>query len=429
MPEIIAANEVPGLLRPGLRVFVQGAVGEPTTLIDALRQAPDASRGVAYVSCLVPGVNRTDLAALHDEASLTTFFVHAELQDSFNAGKVHFLPLHYSGICGFFADMAPPDIALIQVSPPDADGQCSLGLSVDFVPQVFDKASCIVAELNAAMPAPPGSPTVPFAQLDYVVETAHPLVTMAAAAAIPPAVDAIGEHIARLIDDGDTFQIGIGTVPAAILARLTDKRDLGMQGGMITDGVMALAEAGAITGARKTVAPGKMLCGMALGSQALYDWAAGRDDIVYRPATVTHDVALIAQIDNFVSINSVLDVDLTGQANAEMIAGRQISGTGGLIDFVRGARMARNGRSIVALTATAGGGKLSRIVPKLNDQAVVSLPRADIDYVVTEHGVAQLKHKALDARAEALIAVADPAFRNELADAWARMRRSGRFSR
>jgi len=428
MPEQISASDVPGLLRPGMQVFVQGAVGEPTVLVEALRQAPDASRGVDYVSCLVPGVNRTDLAALHAEASLTSFFVQAELQDSFKAGKMRFLPLHYSGICGYFQDLAPPDLALIQLAPPDADGMCSLGLSVDFVPLLFDKARCIVAEINADMPAPPGSPKVPYARLDHVVETAHPLVTLDAGP-IPPAVDRIGDLIAGLIDDGDTFQIGIGTVPAAILARLADKRDLGMQGGMITDGVMALAEAGAVTGARKTYEPGRMVCGMALGSAALYDWAGGRDDILYRPATVTHDVRVIAQIDNFVSINSVLDVDLTGQANAEMIAGRQISGTGGLVDFVRGARMARNGRSIVALTSTAGGGKLSRIVPRLDDKAVVSCPRADIDIVVTDHGIAQLRHKSLDERAEALIAIADPAFRNDLADAWARMRRSGRFSR
>ncbi|HZD26174.1 MAG TPA: acetyl-CoA hydrolase/transferase C-terminal domain-containing protein [Alphaproteobacteria bacterium] len=428
MPEIISASDVPGLLEPGMTVFVQGATGEPLALTGALVAEPQASAGVHYVTCFVPGVNRTDLAALTGTTTLTTFFVQAELKDSFDAGRVRFLPLHYSGICGYFAELAPPDLALIQVSPPDADGMCSLGIAIDFVPIVFDKAKRIVAEVNRMMPSPAGSLKVPYDRFSHVVEAEHPLV-LHESGDIPAPVATIGERIAGLIEDGDTFQIGIGKVPAAILSRLDGKRDLGLQGGMVTDEVMKLHQAGVITGARKTYAPGKILCGMALGSQALYDWAGACPDILYRPATVTHDVRVIAQIDNFVSINSVLEVDLTGQANAEMVNGRQVSGTGGLVDFVRGARMARNGRSIVALMSTAGRGAISRIVPKLDDRAVVSCPRADIDYVVTEHGTARLKHKTIDERAEALIAIADPAFRGMLGEAWQRMRSTGRFVR
>jgi 4-hydroxybutyrate CoA-transferase len=428
MPQKIAAEDVPGLLRPGMNVFMQGAVGEPKTLIEALKAAPDASAGVHYLSCLVPGVNQHDLAGLHETATLTTFFVQADLADSFNARRVRFLPLHYSGITAFFQELPPVDVAFVQVAPPDAEGNCCFGISLDFQTLVADRAKCLVAEINESMPVPPDTLKIPYERIDYAVETAHPLVQFDSGS-IPEPVHRIGERIANLIEDGDCFQIGIGKVPAAILSRLKDKRDLGMQGGMITDGVMELAEAGAITGARKTYAPGKMLCGMALGGQALYDWAATRDDIMYRPATFTHDTRIISQIDNFVSINSVLEVDLTGQANAEMVGGRQMSGTGGLVDFVRGARMARNGKSILALMSTAGKGKVSRIVPKLDDKAVVSCPRADIDFVVTEHGVARLKHLSLDERAEALIAVADPAFRKELAESWERQRREGRFTR
>jgi len=427
MPQTIAAAEVPALLKPGMTAFMQGSTGEPTTLTDALTAAPAASAEVHYVTCFVPGVNRTDLAALNEDTRLTTFFVQGELKDSFDAGRVNFLPLHYSGICGFFAELPPVDIAFIQLAPPDANGMCSLGISVDFVPQIFDKAKCIVAEINADMPSPAGSPKVPYDRLSYVVEAAHPLIELHTGD-IAPVVGQIGERIANLIDDGDTFQIGIGKVPAAILSRLHDKRDLGLQGGMVTDEVMHLVEAGVINGRRKTYEPGKIVCGTALGSRALYDWAGRRDDILYCPATITHDVRVISQVDNFVSINSVLEVDLTGQGNAEMVNGRQMSGTGGLVDFVRGARMAKNGRSIVALTSTAARGTISRIVPKLDDKAVVSCPRADIDYVVTEHGAARLKHKALDQRAEALIGVADPAFRDDLANAWDRMRRTGQFT-
>lgn len=428
MPQAIAAAEVASLLKPGMTVFVQGSTGEPLTLIEALQAAPAASAGVHYVTCFVPSVNHTDLAALHEEAQLTTFFVQPELKDSFDAGRVNFLPLHYSGICTYFAELPPVDLALIQLSPPDADGLCSLGLSVDFVPLIFDHAKCIVAELNADMPAPPGSPKVPFDRLTYTVDTAHPLIELAIGD-LGDTVRRIGQNIAGLIEDGDTFQIGIGKVPAAILSQLHDKRDLGLQGGMVSDEAMHLCEAGVITGRRKTYEPGKMLVGTALGSKAVYDWAGKREDILFRPATITHDVRVISQIDNFVSINSVLEVDLTGQANAEMVAGRQMSGTGGLVDFVRGARMARNGRSIVAVQATAARGTISRIVSKLDDKAVVSCPRSDIDYVVTEHGTARLKHKALDERAAALIAIAEPAFRDELANDWARMRRTGLFTR
>lgn len=423
MPQAIAAADLANLFKPGHTVFVQGGTGEPTDLVAALAAAPEASAGVHYVTCLVPGVNRTDLAGFHDDASMTTFFVQADLKDSFDKGKIRFLPLHYSGIAAYMAELEPPDVALIQVAPPDANGQCSLGLSVDFVPTVFDKCKTVVAEINAAMPSPPGSPTVPFDKIDYVLECEHPLITMADGT-LSETIEQIGGHVAGLVEDGATFQLGIGKVPAAILARLKDKRDLGMQGGMITDGVMELHQAGAITGAKKTYEAGKMLCGMALGSQALYDWAGGRDEILFRPASVTHDTRIISQLDNFVSINSVLEVDLTGQANAETINGVQISGTGGLVDFVRGARMARNGRSIVALASTAGRGKLSRITVELAAGAAVSCPRSDIDYVVTEHGAARLKHKSVDERAEALIAVADPAFRDELADAWDARRRA-----
>lgn len=422
MPNVISSSALPELLRPGMTVFVQGAIGEPLELLEALKNAPEASAGVNYLSCLVPGVNRTDYASLHETARLKTFFIQSELADSFAAGRIDFLPLHYSGICSYMQDHPPVDMALIQVAPPDADGNCSLGISIDFAPIMFDKAKVIVAEVNAAMPSPPGSPTVPYDRLDYVVETEHPLLTMETGA-ISDTVAKIGENVANLVEDGATIQLGIGQVPAAIVSRLKDRKHLGLQGGMVTDGVMELVEAGALDGARKTYEPGKMLCGMALGTQSLYDWAGARDDILFRPATVTHDVRVISQLDNFVSINSSLEIDLTGQANSEAIGGRQISGTGGLVDFVRGARMARNGRSIIALGSTAARGKISRIVPWLENHPVVSCPRADIDYVVTEHGAARLKGLSIDERAEALIAVAEPKFRAELTDAWQRLRR------
>jgi 4-hydroxybutyrate CoA-transferase len=417
MPKTITADQLPGLFRPGLTVFVQGAVGEPLALGQALAAAGEASRGVHYVSCLVPGINRTDFSAFHAEATQTAFFVQAELRESFAAGKIRFLPLHYSGICSYMKSLPPMDILLMQVAPPDENGMCSLGLSVDFVPLHLDKAKVVVAEVNARMPSPPGSPKIPYDRLDYAVPTDRALPELPTGD-LPPVIETIGEQVAALIGDGDCIQIGIGKVPAAILTRLKDRKHLGLHGGMVTDEVADLVDVGALDCSRKSIDTNSLICGAAMGTQRVFDWAAGRADVQYRGADYTHNVPVVAQIDNFVSINSTLEVDLTGQANSETINGRQISGTGGLVDFVRGARMAKNGRSVLALSATAAGGRISRIVPTLSAGAVVSCPRADTDYVVTEFGAARMKDKSVDERAEALIAIADPAFHDELTQAW-----------
>jgi 4-hydroxybutyrate CoA-transferase len=409
---VLAPERVPGLLRTGMTVFVEGASGEPSALLDALAAVPEASDGVHYAGCLVPGVNRTDPASFHPDASLTSFFVFGAIARSYQAGKVRFLPLHYSSIYAYLASL-PIDLALIQVTPPDSDGLCSLGPCVHFVPAVLDHAKVVVAEVNAAMPRPLHSVTVPYDRLDAVVETARPLVPLASE---PPSAQAvrIAAYVAGLIEDGDVLQVGIGKLPAAILAALHDHKDLRFHGGMVTDEVVDLHAAGAL---------GTMVCCTALGSR-VYDWTASRDDLRFAPVSHTHDVRVLGRIDRFTAINSVLAVDLLGQANAEVLRGRQVSGTGGLLDFVRGARLTPGGRSILALPATVGGG-ISRIVPRLDEDHIVSLPRADADIVVTEHGVAHLRDLSVDQRANALIAIADPAARDALANAWDALRESG----
>jgi 4-hydroxybutyrate CoA-transferase len=416
MPEILEPERVPDLLRPGMTVFVEGASGEPTALLQALAAAPEASDRVHYVGCRVPGVNRIDPASFHADAALTSFFVFDDIRHSYEAGKVRFLPLHYSAIFAYLAAL-PVDIALIQVTPPDADGQCSLGPNVHFVPAVLDRAGLVVAEINAAMPRPPQSFLVPYERLDFVVEVDHPLVRLETGG-LSEEAQRIGQHVANLVEDGDTIQIGIGKIPASILGALHAHRNLGLHGGMVTDEIVDLHAAGAF----RSHDPGAMVCCTALGSR-VYDWTATRDDLRFAPVSYTHDVRVIARIDRFVAINSALAVDLFGQANAEMLHGRQLSGTGGLMDFVRGARLSRGGRSILALPSTARGS--SRIVPRLGERDVVSVPRADADIVVTEHGAAHLRDRSLDERAEALIAIADPAARDELANAWNALRSKG----
>jgi 4-hydroxybutyrate CoA-transferase len=424
MPRKISPEDLPDLLGPGMTVFVQGASGEPSALLQALGAAPEASDGVRYVGCFIPGLNRIDPASFHPNARLTSFFVFGDIARSHAAGKVRFLPLHYSGIWDYLAGLET-DIALIQVTPPDRAGRCSLGVSVHFVPAALERAQTIVAEVNAAMPRPVHSYEVLYDRLDYVIETDRPLVALATGE-LPPEVRRIGAHVAGLIDDGDTIQIGIGKVPASVLAALGDRQGLGLHGGLVSDEVADLHEAGVITGARRSRDAGTMVCATALGSARVYDWAGRCPELSFAPVSYTHDVRVLGQIDHFVAINSVLSVDLSGQANAETLDGRQVSGTGGLLDFVRGARLSKGGRSILALPSTAGG-RTSRIVPRLGAGDVVSCPRADADIVVTEHGVARLRERSVDERAEALIAIADPAFRNELADAWDPLRRKAAF--
>lgn len=425
MPQKIVAEGLPELLRPGMTVFVQGASGEPTTLLNALAAAPEASDRVHYAACFIPGVNRIDPASFHAKARLTSFFVFGDIARSHAAGRVRFLPLHYTGIWAYLAGLEF-DLALLQVTPPDRAGRCGLGVSVHFVPAVLDRAKVIVAEINQAMPRPARSYEIPYDRLDYVVETARPLVTLTTGG-LASEIGRIGDNVASLIEDGDVIQIGIGKVPAAVLASLRDRRDLGLHGGLVSDEVAELHAAGVLTGARKSHDPGTMVCTAALGRSRVYDWAGRCPDLRFAPVSYTHDVRVIAKIENFVAVNSVLSVDLSGQANAEMLDGRQVSGTGGLLDFVRGARLSKGGRSILALPSTAGG-KSSRIVPRLGESDILSCPRADADIVVTEHGIAHLRDKSLDERAEALIAVADPAFRDLLANQWTEIRRQDRSS-
>ncbi len=263
-----------------------------------------------------------------------------------------------------------------------------------------------------------GSFSIPYERLDYVVATGRPLLALPSGP-LNDETRRIGLHVASLVADGDTIQIGIGKVPAAVLNALAGHRDLGVHGGLVADAVADLHEAGVITGARKSQDRGRIVATSAIGSERVYRWAGGCPDLDLAPVSYTHDVRVLAGLDNLVAINSVLAVDLSGQANAEMLDGRQVSGTGGLLDFVRGARLSAGGRSILALPATAAGGKASRIVARLGANDVVSCPRADADIVVTEHGIARLRDLPLDERARALIGIAAPEFREALAREWA----------
>ena len=409
MPKFIRAEELSGLLRPGMTVFVQSSSSEPTDLIKALEATPSASAGVHYIACQIPGVNRTDFAGLYPDARFTGLFITPEIKQSYQTGKVRFMPLAYSGMNAYLASL-DIDLALIQVGPGKRKGAYTLGSSVHFVPAILDRCKSVIAELNEALPRPRRSFEIEEERIDYLVEAEHPMLSIDAGA--PSSVaERIGVHIAGLVQDGDSVQVGIGKVPSAVLNALRSHRRLACRGGLISTEMIDLLEAGALD-------PNHPLeCTSVLGTKRLYDWVDGRDDVHVLPVSATHDVRRIAAIENVVSINSVLAVDLGGQANAETVDGRQIGGSGGLTDFVRGARLSKNGRSILALPSTAERGKVSRIVAHLKED-IASSSRLDADYVVTEHGVAALRQKSLDERAAALIGIADPAFRADLERSW-----------
>ncbi len=393
------------LLQPGQRVFVGGSSNEPTGLLDHLRdQALPAD--LEFIQFPIGGLNDVDFTAFNDTARLTTFFMTPTLREA-DPERLHFLPMQMRWVFDYLASHV--DVALLQVAR-DRDGALRLGPNVDFVDAVLRSADTVIAELNHSFVAPAGAPRINPERIDLVFETERPL-TPYGTPAVDEVAAQIGAHVAGLIRDGDCLQTGIGAIPAAILSRLGDKNDLGLHGGLVDDGGMALIKAGNVNGSCKPMDQGQHITGMALGSHELIEWLADTPSVVFRGADHTHEVAAIRQLPNFVSVNSAVEIDLFGQINAEFAGGRQISGTGGSVDFMRAAKSSPGGRSIVAMNATARRGSVSRIVPKVE---LVTALRTDVDMVVTEYGVADIKNKPLRARAEALISIAAPEFRAEL---------------
>ncbi|MDF1720129.1 MAG: acetyl-CoA hydrolase/transferase C-terminal domain-containing protein [Minwuia sp.] len=417
MTEWLEAAAAVRRIGAGSTIYVQGGPGEPTDLVQAMANDGDCGDGCTFVSISIPGVNRTDYSRLHDKARGIGFFGTPETSESLTSGRIDMIPMQYHAIYRYLAEEVDVDVAIIQVGPPRADGSFPHGLGVDSQPAVLDRAKLVIAEVNASMPVGGSATPVPAGRVDIAVQVDHPVRELRVGQ-VTDDVQQVADHVAALINDGDCIQIGIGTLPIAVLRALVTKNDLGVHSGMIADGMPDLIDGGNMNGRRKTMDTGIMLGGVSMGSQALYDWTVGRQDIVYKPISYTHDSALIGQIDNFVSINSGLEIDLFGQLNAETLKGKQVSGTGGSVDFMRGAARSRGGRSIIAMTATAAGGRISRIVPAIDRGGVVTGLRTDIDHVVTEHGVAKLKNMPVHHRPGALIEIAGPEFRDGLKDAW-----------
>ena len=400
-----------------MTVFVAAATAEPREILEALLRHGECCACVHFVSVSLPGVNHLDFCDLHEDAFSQAFFATTANRKSLQAGRLDFKRLRYSEIFEYLSAALQIDLALVQLPPFQKDSHVSMGLCADFLPAVIDKAGLVIGEINARQPVPVDAPVIRTERLDYAVacDRAVPEIPVPQATA---EVDRIGKLVAQQVEDGSCVQVGLGVIPNAVVGALGEKNDLGCHSGMITEGIMQLAMAGNLNGACKQTDTGKIVTGAVLGSEALVQWAGTAQDLAIRPVSYTHDSAIISSNDRFVSINTALEVDLSGQVNAESIGGRPVSGPGGAVDMMRGAARSSGGKSFVALNSTAKGGRVSRIVTALDPDTPVTATRDDVDYIVTEFGARRIRGLAAAARADALIEIAHPDFRQQLKTEW-----------
>lgn len=395
------------------RVVIGHAVGEPSYVVEKMVQNKDQYENVEIVHMVAMGKGEYAQQGMEKHFRHNSIFVGGCTRDAVNGGRGDYTPCFFSEVPKLFKTTLPVDVALIQVTPPDNHGYCSLGVSVDYTMTAAKEAKLVIAQVNDQMPRTMGDTFLHVSEIDCFIEYSSPIIELG----LPKIGDverAIGEHCASLVQDGDTLQLGIGAIPDAVLLFLKNKNDLGIHSEMFSDGVVELVEAGVVTNRKKTLHPGKMIVTFLMGSKRLYDFVNNNPTVEMYPVDYVNNPTVIMKNDNMVSINSCVQVDLMGQVCSESIGLKQISGVGGQVDFVRGVTLSKNGRSIMAMPSTAAKGTISKIVPLLDEGAAVTTSRNDVDYVVTEFGVAKLKGKTLKQRAESLISIAHPKFRAEL---------------
>jgi acetyl-CoA hydrolase len=404
-------------VRSGQRVYIGGGCGVPVVLAGELaRRAPEL-RDVEIIHILTAGTSAWVTPEASSAFRVNSLFIGPNVRDAVQEGRADFTPVFLSEIPRLFREgHLPIDVALIAVSPPDEHGYCSYGVEVGVTKPAVESARVVIAEINPRMPRVWGNSFIHISRIDYCVQVDYPLPEFRQGEPAP-LYSRIGRHVADLIEDGATLQMGIGAIPNAVLDYLGDKRDLGVHSEMFSDGIIDLVQRGVITGARKTLLPGKLVAGFVLGTERVYRFIHNNPIIELRTTDFTNDPFTISRNDKMVAINAALQVDLTGQVCADSIGTKFYSGVGGQADFIRGAARSKGGKPIIALPSTALGGTVSRIVSTLEPGAGVTTSRNDVHYIVTEYGVAYLYGKTVRQRAEALIAVAHPDFRAELAAA------------
>ena len=412
--KIKTADEAVRVIESGMRVYIQPGCAEPETLVDAMtRRAPELE-AVEVVHMRTMGAARYTAPEMASHFRHKAFFIGPNVREAINSGRADYIPIHLSEVEGLFESGAMPlDVALIQVSPPDSHGFCSFGVGVDTTLTAAKCARHVIAQVNNYMPRTYGDSYIHVSDIDTVVEWSQALCEFKRPVVTDMHV-AVARNVAGLIEDGAVLQTGIGGLPDAVLPFLMDRKDLGIQSELITDAVIPLIEAGVITGARKNFKPRKIIVGFAIGTKKIFEFVDNNPIFEFHPTAYTNDPALVARNDNMVAINSAIQIDLTGQICSDSIGTSFYSGIGGQVDFLRGASRSKGGKPIIAISSTTKNGTVSRIVPTLAPGAGVVTSRGLVRYVVSEHGVAYLHGKSVRERAQALIEIADPKFRESL---------------
>jgi len=407
----------------GMRVYIHGNSAYPQELVEALTERAPYVRDVEIVHLLGVGEATYCKPEYQGHFRHNAMFMGANIREAVNDGRADYTPIHLGEIETLFTSgQMPIDVALIQVSPPDAHGFCSLGVAVETTLTAAKCARRVIAQVNDQMPRTYGNSFIHVSEIDAFVEISRPLAEVSTKGEISEVQRAIARNVASLIDDGCTLQAGIGGIPDAILPFLTDRKDLGIHTEVLSDGAIPLIEAGVINCRKKTFRPNKIVLGFVLGSRKMYEFVDNNPLFDFEPNSFTNDPFNIARNDKMVAINSAIEVDLTGQVSSDSIGQYFYSGFGGQVDFMYGASRSKGGKPIIAIASTAKNDTMTRIVPMLKPGAGVVTSRALVRYVVTEYGIAYLHGKNIRQRAEALIQIAHPKFRNELYEHCERMK-------
>ena len=416
--EIYASKLVPVTdaiknIKNGDRVVLGHATAEPTYILDTMVENYKDFKNVELCQVVTLSKGKYVAPEMEGHFRYNGLFLSGSTRGAVSANRADFTTSFFHEIPELFRSALPVDVELVMVSAPDKHGFCSFGASSDFTKPVSQCAKTIIAQVNTYVPRTFGDNSIHVKDIDYIVEHNAPIVEAPPA---PIGVDEskIGAFCASLIEDGDTLQIGIGSIPESVLTYLWDRKDLGLHTEMVSDGVVDLIEAGIINNSKKPIHKGKSVTTLVMGTRKVYDFIDDNPTFELYPVEYTNDPRTIALHDNMVSINSCIQVDLFGQVVSESIGLKQFSGVGGQVDFIRGSNMSKGGRAIVAMLSTASSGKISRIVPFIDHGAAVTTSRNDVSYVVTEYGIAYLKGKTLAQRAKTLIEIAHPSFRDEL---------------
>ncbi len=410
---IVTAAEAVSHVRSGNRVFFQGAAMTPNVLIDALCERYQELKNVEIFQIHTEGKALYSKAPYNESFSINSCFVSGDVRKAVNSGNGDYIPIFLSEIHLLFRkNILPIDVAFIQVSPPDKHGYCSLGVSVDITLPAIQTAKKVIAQINPQVPMTHGDGIIHISRIFAAIELDEPIYALQITE--PSEIERqIGRHVAGLIEDGATLQMGIGGIPNVVLANLMNHKRLGIHTEMLSDGVLPLIEKGVITGEEKEIKTGKLVTCFALGSQKLYDFVDDNPTVHFKEAGYTNDSAIIRQNPKVTAINSAIEIDLTGQICADTIGKYQYSGVGGQMDFIRGASLSEGGKAIFAMPSITNKG-FSKIVPYLKEGAGVTTTRAHVHYIATEYGIVNLYGQNLKQRAKALISIAHPDHREQL---------------